>query len=89
MQNSPETPYFVYLYVFTCEQCSCPHVSARILASDPQDYETDREPAEWFCENCKSPQSTALYRSAVYAKKLLVKNGECSERSNGGAVLQS
>jgi hypothetical protein len=89
MQNNAETPYFVYLYVFACERCNRPHVDACIVANTPQDSETDRKPAEWYCENCNSPQSTALYRSAVYAKKLLLNGGKSAERDNGGALISS
>ena len=81
MQNALDTPYFVYLYVFTCEQCNSPHFQTHLVPKVPQDEEIERAPAEWFCKNCSSHQSTALYRSAVYAKKLLVRNGKCSERS--------
>jgi hypothetical protein len=89
MQNTPDTPYFVYLYVFTCAQCHCPHVKARIVAKAPQDAETDGAPADWVCGNCSSQESTAGYRSATYVKKLLVKSGKCSERGNGGTLIQS
>jgi len=83
MQNAPDTPYFVYLYVFTCEKCKHPHTETVIVEKVPQD-DVHRAGADWFCENCKSPQSTALYRAAVYAKSLLVQNGKCSERHNAG-----
>jgi hypothetical protein len=86
MQNPSETPYYVYLYVFTCEKCNCPHLETMISAEAPKD-EIQQAPAEWFCKNCKSPQSTALYRSAVYEKWLLVKNGKCSERRSTGSQL--
>ena len=80
MQNTSDTPYFVYFYVFTCEQCNCPHLDTRLVAHAPHDQEIDRAPAEWTCENCNSPQSTALYRSAAYVRMLSVKNGNRSER---------
>lgn len=89
MHNPPDTDYFVYLYIFTCEKCHCPHLDTRLVTSVPQDLEIDQAPAEWFCKNCNSPQSTALYRSAVYAKKLRVKNGKCFERGNDGTLVQS
>jgi len=84
MQNPPDTDYFVYLYVFTCEKCNYPHPETFVSEKVPKD-EINRAAAEWFCENCNSPQSTALYRSAVYAKPLLVKNGKCSERHSVGS----
>jgi hypothetical protein len=84
MQNSPDAPFFVYLYVFTCEKCNCPHLETMISAKVPKD-ELQTAPAEWYCMNCNSPQSTALYRSAVYAKLLSVKNGKCSERHSAGS----
>jgi hypothetical protein len=86
MQNSPDTPYFVYLYVFTCEKCNRPHLETFVVETVPQD-ELDRTAAEWYCENCNSPQSTALYRGAVYAKWLLVNKGKCSERRSTGNVF--
>jgi hypothetical protein len=54
-----------------------------ISAKVPKD-EIQQTPAEWFCKNCNSPQSTALYRSAVDVKLLSVKNGKYSERHNAG-----
>jgi hypothetical protein len=80
MQNTPDTPYFVYFYVFTCEQCHCPYLDSRLVATVPHDQEIEHAPAEWTCANCNSRQSTALYRSAAYAKKLSVRSGKCSER---------
>lgn len=88
MQNAPDTPYFVYFYVFTCEQCQCPCLDTRLVANTPQD-ETDRDPALWYCKNCNSSNHTAGHRAAVYAKKLLVKSGKCSERGNGGTLIPS
>ena len=79
MQNDPDTPYFVYLYVVTCEKCQCPHVETHVIDKAPKD-EIDRNGIDWHCKNCKSPQSTALYRGAAYAKWLLVREGKCSER---------
>lgn len=79
MQNNPETNYFVYFYVFTCEKCNHPHLETRVAAEAPS-FDDDRTPAEWYCKNCDSPQSTAGYRSAGYTTKLLVKSGKCSER---------
>ena len=84
MQNPPDTDYFIYIYVFTCEKCNCPHLETVIYAQVPKD-EIQQAPSEWFCENCNSPQSTAAgYRSAGYAKLLSVKNGKCLERSSTG-----
>ncbi len=87
MQNNPDTTYFVYFYVFTCEHCGRPHLDTKCEANAPRDEEIDRAPAEWFCDNCNSPQSTALYRSAVYAKLLSVQNGKCLERRNAGTQI--
>jgi hypothetical protein len=83
MQNPPNTDYFVYLYVVTCEKCNCPHVEAVIADKVPRD-EIEQNGIDWHCKNCNSPESTALYRAALYAKRLLVKEGKCSERHNVG-----
>ena len=66
MQNTPDTPYFAYLYVFTCEQCYYPYVETLIVPKAPKD-EIDRQAAGWTCTNCKSHQYTAGYQTAVYA----------------------
>lgn len=83
MSNNPDTTYFVYLYVFTCEDCNYPYIETALAKEAPRD-EIHQIPAAWTCENCNSPQNTAGYRSAVYAQGLLVKSGKCSERHNLG-----
>ena len=87
MPNPPDTEYFIYFYIFACEKCHCPYRETRLIAKTPQDSEIDRMAAEWYCENCGAPNSTAFGdRSALYVRKLLVKSGKCSERRNGGIV---
>lgn len=84
MQNPPSTDYFIYFYVVTCEKCHCPHVETVIADKVPRD-EIERNGIDWYCKNCNSPESTALYRAAVYAKRLWVKEGKCSERHSVGS----
>jgi hypothetical protein len=81
MQNTPDAPYFVYLYVFTCEQCYYPYVETLIVPKAPKD-EIDRQAAGWTCTNCESHQYTAGYQAAVYARWLSVKNGKCLVRAS-------
>jgi formate-dependent nitrite reductase cytochrome c552 subunit len=85
MPNPPDTDYFIYIYVATCEACHCPHVEATIADKVPRD-EIERNGIEWTCRNCNSYQSTALYRAAVDARWLWVKEGKCSERHKTGNV---
>ena len=73
MRNTPDTAYFVYLYVLTCEDCNFPYVETVTAANAPRD-EIHQQAVGWTCENCNCHQYTAGYRSAVYVKALSVKN---------------
>ena len=86
MQNPSDATYFIYLYVFTCETCNCPRVEFLIAENSPQDG-IRQQAAAWTCTNCKSPQYTAGYRSAIYAQELSVKSGTCSQRYTPDILL--
>jgi ribosomal protein L37AE/L43A len=72
-------PYYIYFYVFECEHCHYPHLDTRLVPTIPQD-QMDNDPSVWRCKKCNSPQSAVGYRTAAYAKKLLMSNGKCTER---------
>jgi len=78
MQSGSDTSYFVYFYVYTCDQCNFPHLDT-LISETPQDL--DRRSLDWRCKNCRSQQYVEFgNRTAAYVKALLVKDGKCSER---------
>jgi hypothetical protein len=86
MQYPPDTDYFVYLYVFTCEKCNCPVIDTRSIPKAPQD-EIERQAFDFVCTNCNSPNCIWGDRGAVYAKALQVKNGKYFERRTPGTAI--
>ncbi len=85
MQNAPDTDYFVYLYVFTCEKCNCPVIESRLIPKTSRD-EIANQAFDFVCVNCNSPNCIWGNRVAAYAKTLYVKNGKCLERNNPGTL---
>jgi hypothetical protein len=83
MQNPPDTDYFIYFYVFTCEKCNCPEIDRHLIPQAPQD-EIHQRAFGFECKNCNSPNYIAADRAAAYAKTLQVKNGKCFERHTVG-----
>jgi Zn-finger protein len=78
--------YYIYFYVFECEHCHYPHLDTRLVPTIPQD-QMDNDPYVWTCKKCKIPQSAVGYRTAAYAKKLLMTNGKCTERVKLSSLL--
>jgi hypothetical protein len=83
----PDTSYFIYFYVFTCEKCNQPQLQLNLLAEIPQDDKTHQAAFGYTCSNCGHIEFPC-HRPAVYTKWLQVKNSKCSERDiRGNAVL--
>jgi hypothetical protein len=89
MLNPPDTDYFIYFYVFTCEKCNCPHIDPHVVPKAPRD-EINQRSFSFECENCNSQNyissgmATSSGTATSYAITLRVKNGKYLERHNPG-----